>query len=99
MRTNTRRRHKIELIQDVLAPNLSLIFRILIESLRHLRLRLVFVLIRNISNIKKVPAVQGCRQPAPYVNPFAPNQSGPESPTLAGPLWQSDTQLGIVRAD
>ena len=45
MRTKTRQRHTIELIYDILAPNLSLIFRILIEGLRHLRLRLVFVLI------------------------------------------------------
>ena len=28
MRTKTRRRHTIELIQDILVPNLSLVFRL-----------------------------------------------------------------------
>ena len=43
MRRKTRRRHTIELIKDILAPNLFLVFRIMIELF--FRLRLVFVLI------------------------------------------------------
>ena len=33
MRTKTRRRHTIKLIRDVLAPNLGLVFRILIDCI------------------------------------------------------------------
>ena len=43
--TKWERRHTIELIKEILAPNLCLVFRILIEWLHHLSLRLVFVLI------------------------------------------------------